>query len=546
MPASTRSRSASPPHQPRAVESLGRYSPLLLVIAVFAVYLPASSNGFIYDDTQVILAQAAPESPSDVARIFTERHFYNLPYYRPVTRATLLIQKSLHGGDPVPFHVFNAALAAAAAWLAYRLVSVCGGPRPVLAAALFALHPIASSCVYPVSSGRETLLPTALTLAALLAWIGGRRGVAWLVFAAALLSKEQSVVVPALFVLAGVTGVSRTRPGWISYWPLAPIAVAYALIRHALFGGTEYAAGSFTGPLLSAAYAVQTIVAPFLSLHYEPPVSVWFSPVRLLAALAVTAAVAFGVRRQAPPALRFWLGWFLIALLPTANLLRQEAPYDERYVLLASLGAFALISSVISARAMLAVAIVCAAISMYRARYFADDLAFSRQWIATDPANVNGHFNLGYALVQAGRVAEAAEPYREAVRLKPDSALARNNLGDALLKTDRADEAEPHLREAVRLDPSLPAAHYNLGLILAQRGQFDAAAESFAEAIRRKPHFPEARMNLGNAHAARGEFDAAIREYEQALALKPDYADARRNLELARSLRSRKQDERPR
>lgn len=517
---------------------MDRYAPLLLAAAVFAVYLPAISNGFIYDDSQVILAQRAPESPADVARIFAERHFYNLPYYRPVTRSTLLLQKSIHGTDPAPFHVFNAALAGVAAWLAYRLVSVCGGPRPLLSAALFALHPIASSCVYPISSGRETLLPTALTLAALLAWIRERRAVAWFAFAAALLSKEQSVVVPALFLLADLTGVSRSRAGWKGFWPLVPIAACYALIRHSLFGGTEYAAGSLAGPLVSASYALQTIVAPFLSLHYEPPLLVWFSPVRALAAAGAATAVVFLIRRQPPPALRFWLGWFVIALLPTANLLRQEAPFDERYVFLASLAAFALVTAVIPARAAIALAIACAAISVYRARFFEDDLAFSRQWIVTDPANVNGHFNLGYGLVQVGRFAEAVDPYREAVRLKPDSALARNNLGDVLMKTDRTEQAEPHLREAVRLDPSLPMAHYNLGLIEAQRGRFDQAAQAFAEALRRKPEFPEARMNLGNVHAARGDFDAAIREFEQALVLKPDYADARRNLDLARSLRT--------
>ena len=29
----------------------------------------------------------------------------------------------------------------------------------------------------------------------------------------------------------------------------------------------------------------------------------------------------------------FWLGWFVLAQLPTANLLVQESTFDERYVL---------------------------------------------------------------------------------------------------------------------------------------------------------------------------------------------------------------------
>ena len=50
------------------------------------------------------------------------------------------------------------------------------------------------------------------------------------------------------------------------------------------------------------------------------------------------AAVAVWTARQWPrvrTALLFWLGWIVLSLAPTANVLVQEAPFAERYGLLA-------------------------------------------------------------------------------------------------------------------------------------------------------------------------------------------------------------------
>ena len=149
-----------------------RALPWLLALVVFAGYAVASwPNDFIYDDVQVILEQTAPSGIGDVAHYFAEEHFPGLSYYRPVTRSTLLVQKALHGDAPRPFHLFNAALAGTlfllTFWLLRRRPFDAAFVPALLGAALFALHPLASSCVYPAASGRETMLPAVLSLAAL-------------------------------------------------------------------------------------------------------------------------------------------------------------------------------------------------------------------------------------------------------------------------------------------------------------------------------------------------------------------------------------------
>src|SRR5262245_13185496 len=134
--------------------------PLTLLLLVFALFLPAARNGFIYDDVKIVLRHEGLHSFADLAQVFREPHFPRFPYYRPITRTTLLLQKTLHGDDPVPFHLFNAALAALTALTAFWLLRAPAlrierGPA-FLAALGFGVHPLMAHCVLPICSGRET------------------------------------------------------------------------------------------------------------------------------------------------------------------------------------------------------------------------------------------------------------------------------------------------------------------------------------------------------------------------------------------------------
>jgi tetratricopeptide (TPR) repeat protein len=342
----------------------------------------------------------------------------------------------------------------------------------------------------------------------------------------------------------------------VRYLPIVAIVSLYVAIRHWLFGATEYAFGSWAGPVLAAAYALQTIVAPFRELVYEPTPPIWFSEPRLLLAAAFVATlVVTALRRRVAtePATRFWAGWFATALLPTSNLLRQEAHYDERYVFLASLGVLALAARLAGALAnspmrrralagAAAVALVAAAsVSAGRAAYFHDDLNFSRQWLRTNPDSVNARYNLALALARRGDHAGAVEHYNAAVRIRPDYAYAHNNLGNALLALGRIEQGIAALREANRLDPDYAEARHNLGIALAGQGKLEEATRELREAARLDPARAEVRNNLGNALAASERVDEAIPEFHEAVRLRPDFAAAQNNLAnaLARAGRLR-------
>jgi len=71
----------------------------------------------------------------------------------------------------------------------------------------------------------------------------------------------------------------------------------------------------------------------------------------------------------------------------------------------------------------------------------------------------------GIALAQLGRGEDAAEEYREAIRLDPQMVDAYRNLGHLEWTERHLDSARAALNKAIDLSPDDPYAHYYLGRV---------------------------------------------------------------------------------
>ncbi|HME06562.1 MAG TPA: tetratricopeptide repeat protein [Bryobacteraceae bacterium] len=125
--------------------------------------------------------------------------------------------------------------------------------------------------------------------------------------------------------------------------------------------------------------------------------------------------------------------------------------------------------------------------------------------------------------------------YSEAIRLKPDYAVAFNNRAIARRAKGDLDGAIRDCNEAIRLIPDLAHAFNNRGAARRAKDDLDAAIRDYDEAIRLKPDLAEAFYNRGIARRIKGDQDDAVRDYDQAIRLKPDYATAFCNRGVARS-----------
>jgi serine/threonine-protein kinase len=151
-----------------------------------------------------------------------------------------------------------------------------------------------------------------------------------------------------------------------------------------------------------------------------------------------------------------------------------------------------------------------------------DAVAAGREAIRLRPDDAVAHHDLANAVNGEESVAE----FRTAIRLKPDSAPMRFNLGLRLLQLGRYVEAETALRGAIQVKPEYAEAHGLLGDILLNQGKLDEAIAEYRASIRLNPGLAEAHRCLGLALPRQGKLDEAVAELRVTILLQPSYAEA--------------------
>ncbi|MGH7996868.1 MAG: tetratricopeptide repeat protein, partial [Opitutaceae bacterium] len=155
------------------------------------------------------------------------------------------------------------------------------------------------------------------------------------------------------------------------------------------------------------------------------------------------------------------------------------------------------------------------------------------QALRMKPDYALAHLNLARALVRLGRYPEAIGQFDDVLRLHPADAAAESELGDALLRDGRTEEAIAHDRAAVRLAPAWPPAINGLAYALLLGGGTDQAMTAYRRAVRLDPGNAEAWVGLGYALIKAGRPAAAVAPCTEAVKLQPKFADARNILGIA-------------
>jgi uncharacterized caspase-like protein/peptidoglycan/xylan/chitin deacetylase (PgdA/CDA1 family) len=101
----------------------------------------------------------------------------------------------------------------------------------------------------------------------------------------------------------------------------------------------------------------------------------------------------------------------------------------------------------------------------------------------------------GLQLYKEKLYAEAEAQFTEALKLRPDFALAANNLGFVYFKQDKFKEAARWFENTVKMDPSRAIAYLNLGDAHAKAGESEKAKKAFRAYLELAPTGP------GAAHA---------------------------------------------
>lgn len=147
-----------------------------------------------------------------------------------------------------------------------------------------------------------------------------------------------------------------------------------------------------------------------------------------------------------------------------------------------------------------------------------------RNVLKIQPQFAEMQFNLGSALYHLDDVEGAISQYQKAIKIKPDLVVAYFNLGIAYQSQSVFNKALTAYQKVIELEPRFYEAHGNIGAIYLLQDNFDSAIESFKQSIKIIDH-ARGHFNLANAYRNQGHLVDAISSYRRAIEMNPNNAE---------------------
>ncbi|MFQ5801362.1 MAG: tetratricopeptide repeat protein [Candidatus Methylomirabilales bacterium] len=502
---------------------------LLLGLLAGTLYLNGLGNGFLIDDLDIVttVTQEGRATPLSIFTSGEQIRTLPLPYYRPLTNLSYLLDRRLWGEKALGFHLTNLLLHLLTTLLVFRVgLKIAGLPLAAWGGALlFAAHPIHTESVSMVQ-GRTDLLATLFYVGAFLLFHRYRMqgegpralrlyGLSLASFFLALLSKEMAITLPLVIALHGFTHPPRpARNLWPLLWTLPYLGVLalYLGLRLSLLGIQQplpdWALLAFPSP---STLVLRLLQVPILLVTYLR-LLLWPYPLRFyrivstpegptdpafllpfLLVLLLLGGTALFWRRWGREA--FWIGWIFLTLLPVLGLIPIPAyVMAERYLYLPSVG-YTMLWALLLER-------------LLRGPHPGRPLIITGAGLTL--------LLIAFAFLTVKRNTEWGDQlriYQAMAQEAPDNSAIQNNLGVEYLRRERLEEAILRFQRAMALNPQNVSAYYNLGLAYARRGEMEAAEKAYRRALRLDPSHLKARWNLAALLEKAGRWRAAEREY---------------------------------
>jgi len=526
---------------------------LFLALIPFCVYWQVSHHDFInFDDNLYVTENPQVKSGLTEDGLVWSFSFRNKEklYWHPLTWVSHMLDVQMYGLNPGFHHLTNVIIHMVNTLLLLMVLHRMTGHiwRSALVAALFTLHPINVESVAWVA-GRKNVLSTLFWMLTLLMYSYytekpriTRYIALTSVFVLGLLTKPMLVTLPFVLLL-------------LDYWPLGRIvldrprrhqlAAALNLVLEKLplliFSGLSVYLSSASvqtlGDVISfqsvpmslrisnatvsyIKYVIKMIWPHDLTVFYPLPkiIPMWQVIGAVIILLAITVFVFRSLKRR-PYLAVGWL-WYLGTLVPVIGLIQVGLwpAIADRWAYLPLIGLFILIA------------------------WWIPELTQTRlDKVCIKKGNVTLVLFILASLmvcsvIQIRYWKNSMTLFQHALRVNSENCVAHNNLGTALADIGRYAEAKAHFADALKINPKYDPAYHNLGVGLLREGKIDAAVSQFHVALQLNHDHAESHNNLGLALIRKGIAAEAVKHFQLAVKFKPQYTDARRNLNLAMSI----------
>jgi protein O-mannosyl-transferase len=544
---------------------------LVACIVLFWAYAPSLHSVFLFDDTTQMFALPSVTMPLS--------HW--IGPVRPALMFTYFVNSRISIDDTTSYHVFNIAIHALSGffvWLVLRrLLAWANLPesrRGLFAgfgALLFLFHPLQTESVAYIS-GRSDSLCGMFAAASFAAFVCRRSvAISWSVtllvvalFGAALLTKEQAVVLPVLFLLTDFWwNPGFSLRGALRNWKLYALLAAGALLGVWRFWGlimgrnTGGSAGFgmqdltwyqylFTEFRAIVAYIFNFLLPVQLNVDWDFPISHTIfdrGSIFFLAALLAMAAAAWRYRKSFPLA-GYGYFVFLILLLPTSSILPIQDPIADRRMYLPALGLILVAIDLLrrlnlEPKASIAFGVgllLTAAVATHaRAQVWSDPVSLWQDTERKSPEKVRAHFQLGFAYFEQARYDLAAAEFARSASLRPPTADLLLDWGLAYDGLHQPELALAKLREAIKLEAS-PQVYTQIAKVYAGSEHWPEALDALASAEKADPNYAITYIFRGKVFLKTNRPAEAIAQYQRALKLDPLAPDATHDLAIAQAM----------
>lgn len=476
---------------------------LIVAVAALVAYGNSVFHGFVYDDDLSITDCELITSLSHLGGLFTQDYFNQTieMSWRPLVTLTHFFEFAVFGSAPWGYHLTNILLHAATAVGVWWLLSVLigGWIAPLIAALIFAVHPLASEAVNAISFREDLLVGVFAAPALLLARralsdrsIVATLGACLCIFLACLAKESGAVLVPCIALWWWLTGGESLWKGirshWILWAALAATMIVWGALRFVLIvpenpipvphWGGDVATALWNFPRIFFHGLWLTVWPPAMSADYEWEAmtfgqgsAIWIGWVTLIG-----WGVGIALTRRRAPLLGLGMGWWLLGLLPVSNLVPLSNPVADRYLYLPLMGWALSLGWAINA---------------------------VEQSMADRPINVRRFVWAAWALVGVALLnatvyrnlvwGDAERLWTATLQVEPRSTTALNNLGCIRLQQGKPAEAETLLLRGMAVNPEDTDLVNNYGIAMTELGRWDEALRAFEWSVDRMPADPVVR-----------------------------------------------------
>lgn len=495
-------------------------SVLSFLIIGLGIYVNSFQNEFIWDDDDSIVNNVYIQDFRYFPKYFSENLIagsgQTTNYWRPVLLISFAFDYQLFKLNPLGYHLTNTLLHILVAILGFFLIYTLSRKKFLLSylpALLFLVHPLQTEAITYIA-GRADPLSSVFALLTLIFYVNFRKknNKKYLFFSLgtfllALLTKEQSILLPALILLVEVCFFSN-KNNWrqnikVPLYFFA-ISIIYFISRitflnfNDILGGANNVTG-YNASLFSRLLTFTWVIIKYLALLFVPKnlhmayeiesiTSILNPSVFLfIAALALIIFIIYKTWRE-NKLISFGYLWFIIILLPRTNIISINRPLYEHWLYLPMLGfwlgTLALIIYLfkkfqtlkwqkIGLNFLIIVVIIFAAVLGYltilRNKDWRDPITFYEKNLGYTPNSYIQRNNLGMAYSNAGRYEEAIGQYKKALEILDFYPQIHSNLANSLLALGEIEAAEKEYEKALEIDGSFILPYKNLiNIYLAQ------------------------------------------------------------------------------